>query len=294
MVPPDIDRFAKRYRDFMIEHDVRKRLFLKQREPGDFLRDNLIDQKVDQLVRWINDINTTENDWRPSEPSEEDEIWRYLDFSQLVAMSVTNELWLSNVTRFKDPYEGTIPLPNRDAEITQLEVEMCIPRPLAKVVYSAVEDLLHRGGGCVSCWNIGTHQSAALWDQYVSGGEGVAIHTTVGKLKESIKTDENLVFGEIRYIDYKEEEMGLGALAPIFHKRMSFSHENELRVCLPKSSDFLEDGVPISIDINVLIDEVYTSPTANKWFPEILENTIEKFEIECDVKESDLYSDPPY
>ena len=92
---------------------------------------------------------------------------------------------------------------------------------------------------------------------------------------------------------------------PILSKRKSFSHEQEIRAvaleCLSaeisgskikKNMD--AGGLPISIDLNLLIERVYVSPTAAPWFEDVIRHLANSHDIAAPVVKSSLASRPLY
>ena len=88
----------------------------------------------------------------------------------------------------------------------------------------------------------------------------------------------------VNYIDYSEYNNGTSGKyfhmfdAP-WYKRLSFAHEKEFRV-ISESPDFnmLTDAhdLLIPVDLNLLIDNIYFSPKADKWFVKLVSNIIKK------------------
>ena len=140
----------------------------------------------------------------------------------------------------------------------------------------------------INCWHSNPHESEAMWKLYSDGGKGIAIKTTVKKLLGSIKSNKEISFSDVLYMDFNTTK-----LPDYVHttnqpaKRMSFSHENEKRLHinsfnendhldlfhlfimheeLPTSEDiqkFAEKfykNCKIEVDLLTLIDEIYISP----------------------------------
>jgi hypothetical protein len=94
------------------------------------------------------------------------------------------------------------------------------------------------------------HESVAMWKLYTKGLDGVAIATTVGRLKDSLQADQRrFVIGQVSYRD-EESDFNVGAdveidpLRPIFEKRLSNEHEREVRVVCTNADppDLRENG----------------------------------------------------
>ena len=82
----------------------------------------------------------------------------------------------------------------------------------------------------ISCWNKRNYESYSLWKLY-SATRGVAIQSTIGRLKESLKASpENICIAPVAYIDWDKVDIPVGnSFYPFVHKRINFESENEVR-----------------------------------------------------------------
>lgn len=234
--------------------------------------------------------------WKPPQPSSDAFIWRYLNFTQLLSIFERDAIWFTDVNQFEDPYEGTLPKANLEAEVERIQDEFDISRERAVRVhgYALGGSRIFGGNAYVNCWNVNDHQSAALWEQYVDSPQGIAIRTTVDELGQSLENAPyDFEFGSVEYIDYNKDRIPNGELPTIYHKRKSFEHEKEFRVSVFEDDE--EDfgrGFYAPIDTNVLIGKVVISPIAPGWFSELVKKVLDRYEIDCELDESGLYSDP--
>lgn len=143
-------------------------------------------------------------------------------------------------------------------------------------------------------------ESAAFWDQYGNSG-GLAIRSTIGRLKECSRSEANFFVGRVKYLDYDHPEpikQVSNALSPAFLKRKSFEHEREVRV-LQWYLPFIEDKVDwakahesaeLPADLTVLIESVYISPTSPVWLVDAVRELLSRFGLpEIPVRRSELY-----
>jgi hypothetical protein len=162
----------------------------------------------------------------------------------------------------------------------------------------------------VNCWHISEHKSAAMWKLYTQGNEGVAIRSTFGRLMECLRPATVEVFaGKVTYIDYRKQRIpDDNMLFPSMHKRMSFQHEQELRLLywdtdlavsydptaiVWKEGVCFKKGVAIDVDIGALIDKVFVAPTSQVWFKNLVQSILlEKYRIGTEVRQSDLSLGP--
>lgn len=256
-----------------------------------------LEDRGEEIFEAADNIRNDEIDnWTPPQPSSDTRIWRYLNFTQLQSILEREQLWFSNIMNFDDPYEGTIPKGNVEREIEELKENLEVTHKIAKKLHNVLLERALVEDGYVNCWNINQYESAALWEQYVDSKEGIAISTTVDRLEAAIVESEiNFRYGAIEYINYEEDNIPDGKLPPLFHKRKSFEHENEFRVSFIDTDDvYSPSGGYISVDTNMLIEEIYIAPTSESWFYDLVEKVLRTYDVGCDLHKSDLYSDPVY
>ena len=237
----------------------------------------------------------TGEEWEPPQPSSDSRIWRYINLTELLSILERESLWFTDISNFEDPYEGTLPKRNAEDEIQKIAEEFDISKKSADQLHSFIVDSPGIIGYYVNCWNLSSHESAALWEQYIETSQGVAISTTVERLKSSIDSDHSFTFGDVEYIDYEIETIPPGIIPMLYHKRKSFKHENEFRACIEPSEDENSDeGKYVKVDVDVLIDEIYLSPISPDWFESLIGEILKTYGVDCELKKSDLYSDPVY
>ncbi|WP_123622374.1 DUF2971 domain-containing protein [Halorubrum sp. CSM-61] len=263
--------------------------------------------------------------WSPQLPNYDTPAWRYLDFTQLISILERQSLWFNRADLFEDPLEGSLSRANVETrEIRYEDTE--IPPSVLETLSQAARQ--HRKTTYLSCWHLNNYESAAMWEQYSTNEQGIAIQTTVGDLIKSLtdkpgvfmsgedtpddadKIDRTITFGKVQYIDYDRQLMPESNLyAPLFFKRLSFEHEREFRAAFSKhfeklresdEADFMHNssenpaGVYVDVNLEKLIDTLYISPTSPEWFSEQVELIKERYGIECDIQKSSLDEDPVF
>jgi hypothetical protein len=114
-------------------------------------------------------------------------IWRYLPFSRFVWFLQKKSLWLGRVDTFPDPWE---------VSLTQNQIEFLEARhPISTLGSPSIETSFDRAKRInaqwrvdtyVNCWSASDHESHALWRIFCGPSEGVAIQTTLGKLRRTL------------------------------------------------------------------------------------------------------------
>ena len=226
--------------------------------------------------------------WEPSEPEASARLWRYMSFAKFCSLLDRKALFFSLIGDMEDRYEGFIYPPTpREHRDRLREAERFGHDMLREIARTAL----------VSCWTESVHESSLMWKSY-AGAEGVAIRTSFQNLKDSIRSGQELPvsFGRVEYVDYRNELARFGK-APLFHKRMEYREEGEVRAILPGPPwDFSEPGdvprirIPLDIpldpdvaeqrgryvpvDLGVLVKEVMLPPHATPWFAEVVKSVI--------------------
>jgi hypothetical protein len=234
-------------------------------------------------------------------------IWRYLTTSKFVSMLDSSSLWFARADQFKDTFEGSSP---------RINVAARQPPPhLSKEDISAFQSLMENTASvkrqwvryvAINCWQMNATESTAMWDLYLPNKDGLAIQSSYGRLKDSLRTEEPVHIGKVRYIDYEHQVIeDDSALAPFVHKRKAFQHERELRAVIvrlppsgPKGLDFavetIQKGISVPVDLRQLISKVYIAPQAPAGLAENIESLVEKHGFNFDIAISGLSGKPQF
>lgn len=139
----------------------------------------------------------------------------------------------------------------------------------------------------INSWYISEYESDAMWRIYSENSEGIAVKSTLGRLKRAFQNaPEEIFIGKVKYIDYNqwrppaipEKEKDLFSIEPFFLKRLGFQYENELRAIIKRDLvNKNENGVNIKVDLRELIDSVYLFPDSKDWFLRLVRTLIDKF-----------------
>jgi hypothetical protein len=184
-------------------------------------------------------------------PPDASAIWRYVDIPKLVHLLSRRQLHLTRCDQFRDKWEGTWP----EYVVTKFRATMALVAGEAGT--PAETGFLE--SSCtyyVSCWHESEFESAALWDLYARES-GVAILSSVQRLKEAITCQDSLFLGRVRYANYKTVAIPTNVLVPPYLKRESFSHEKEVRLLrwVPENTADKNQAMKssaIDIDPNIL------------------------------------------
>ncbi|MFC2123123.1 hypothetical protein ACFLRP_05510 [Bacteroidota bacterium] len=220
-------------------------------------------------------------------------IWRYMDFAKFVSLLDKSALYFARADKLGDPFEGSHGKAYVDEMKSAFRDGEEANKAFSKLssVYKKIVKFTF-----ISCWHLNEHESDAMWKLYLGNNKGIAIQSTVNSLKNSIKDKGNDIYiGKVKYIDYETEVMngGLdeGERYPFYHKRKSFEHEQELRLAIQhfksiKSGGIIGarppryKGIPVLVDLNLLIRRIYLAPTSPEWLFELVKSLTIRFELD--------------
>ena len=233
------------------------------------------------------------------EPPDDQVLWRYMDLSKFLFLVETRALHFAPLTSFKDPFEGHLPR-------CIAEAYWRIPADLPCEQHAAHRELarlsmakLVEGREMVSasCWHANEGESAAMWALHLKSGDGIAIRTTFGRLKEALRESEvRILGGLVNYVDYDTYERGdarINVLEWAVLKRRSFAHENEFRA-LHFDHERLGEGVRVSVRLESLIADVYVPSATPAWIQELVTKITVRAGIVAPLLVSGLDSAPSY
>lgn len=229
-------------------------------------------------------------------PQPEDDsvrVWRYLDLAKLTWLLEKQKLYFSRVDLLNDLHEGAVPkflAEDYDQQVLDLLGASILAKfgnDLGNKEYQEEKSRLtenlrqmrtlkqkDRRLLYVNCWYLGNQESEAMWRLYCPGNNGVAIRTSYSKLVKSIENDPELYIGRVTYIDYERQGFPMGNFFyPVMHKRISFAHEQEVRLVkiqVPDNfgmpNEICHPGISIDWLVESAIESIYVDPYAPEYF----------------------------
>jgi hypothetical protein len=257
-------------------------------------------------------------------PPDATKLWRYLDLSHFLWFLAQQSLYFANLTEFDDRWEGAIPAGTTEglkrayrfavrrygtvlgADTSKEEIG---PEMLQKFKTALISQ---QGIYGVNCWHQNEVESVAMWKPYTQGKDGVAIQTTVGRLKDCLSHEPRTIFiAKVNYLDHETPpEEGLishDTLIPIVVKRRSFEHESEVRLIMDRQRDIHpltsynsgavaanEDefgpprGETVPVSLSDLVERIVASPDFPSWAMASLQERVTTVGLEVTVEKSDL------
>ncbi|MFY7729395.1 MAG: hypothetical protein ACOVRN_07760 [Flavobacterium sp.] len=219
-------------------------------------------------------------------PDHDTIVWKYLDLSKFLDLLMCRQLFMARSDKFEDQYEGTFSEPTFE-EMKRLSEND--PEFLDR--YKNL-----RKNIVVSSWHINEYESYAMWQIFTKNSEGLAIQSTVGRLKEALRPELEYEqhIGDVKYIDYKKELIPFdNEFFPFLFKRKSFQYEREVRIVTNTSKYDINvyEGLKINVDINQLIERIYIHPKSENWYKRLVIELMNQLGFDFPIEKSDLESD---
>jgi hypothetical protein len=176
-------------------------------------------------------------------------VWRYMDLAKLLVTIDKQALFFPSaaILAKDDQFEGQPPFPEIQDLIDELpnlsdeQIRATTGLPNKAAFRTHLErkkrhyhqfPLFHHLN-FFNCWHMNDGESDAMWKLYVKEGSGIAIQSTVDRLKGCFaNTDRPVHIGLVQYIDYEQTPPPVSFLGTSWFvcKRKAFAHEQELRV----------------------------------------------------------------
>lgn len=130
-----------------------------------------------------------------------------------------------------------------------------------------------------------------MWDVYPKSNNGIAIQSTFIKLRQSVENVKNLdlYYGEVNYSNNILKLIPGLTFEPYFIKRKYFKEDNEIRLLYQEIDlgmqqktkiDFVKHGIDIKVDLDRLIESIIISPNSDKWFFDLVQSVVDKYELD--------------
>jgi len=220
-----------------------------------------------------------------------------MDFTKFLKILQNKSLWFSRIDLLGDPLEAKFTKYDLQQEALNLQVnQVGIPKSSTMKFWEKYMPRLH----FANCWHRNEYESAAMWKVYTSNNkEAIAIQSTFGKLKDCFTGDAPIYAGNVKYIDSSSQPLPMKDMVDIVtHKRLSFSHENEvraLRQLIPPNfeSNYLDElsippGNEEQINVETLIEKIHLPPQSHEWFKTSVKSIITKYNFSFDVDDSEM------
>lgn len=251
----------------------------------------------------MNQNNKLEHPCFPQPTDSSVRVWRYLNLAKFIWLLENQKLYLASVGSLNDPHEGSTPKSQAALEDQQVlavqryqlsrefgddlgskKFQAEMPRFIEQNRQRRIHNQKERRQLFVNCWYLGNIESEAMWRLYCPDNNGVAIQTSYSKLVESIASDLELYIGRVTYIDYDSQGFPLGNFFyPVMHKRISFAHEQEVRLVKIRVPDnwglpqeFCPLGISIDWPLEPTLEAIYVDPYAPEYYYDVVRSVVRR------------------
>ena len=235
-------------------------------------------------------------------PPDAAQLWRYMDVGRFLTMLYESVLHFAWPWALGDPWEG-VPMAYIDEIREHWSIEVRNTLLTGHIARRTV----------VSSWHENSRESIAMWKLYTSGAEGVAIQTTVGRLKKVFDGQRNFVrLARVRYGDHADAlpVSGWVDIQPLIFKRSCHEHEREVRALIVHPFELVapEDGgepvqVPVydpprgqglglRVDLVELVERIVVSPRYPPWAVPALQQMVKRAGLTIQIESSDVSRRP--
>lgn len=238
-------------------------------------------------------------------------LFRYMALQKAISLFVNKALYFCRVDLLEDYWEG-IYLDDFIQDIKKI-IKTISKGKTEKELNETVSYIKEfRKLMYVNCWCQNSHELISMWGNYSGSKDGIAIQTTVRKLKNVLdEAQENIRIDKVHYIEYENSSSVPGCSASclnyeqksrsmiikdeysaFLYKRHYFKDECEVR-CLLYKDELLNEkndfprGIHIPVNLNNLIDTVYIDPRMPKPFADDIKKLIKMYG-NFDVKQSPI------
>ena len=253
--------------------------------------------------RWTN---------RPYEtPPVQASLWRYMDLARFIALLRDRSLYFARADNLGDSWEGAKgaygnksrwdmhylrffsdairnPPEGYRCDQSDEEIEAEAKRLLAQLEASGKSQLQST---YVSCWHENESESEALWRLYCPPPTaGVAIRTTFADLRQVFDDDLSISIGRVKYVDFRTQFADVNDA--IFRKRKSLEHEQEVRAVIHRYPEHHDTGLTRQINLSALIKEAVISPFSPIWLELVLDDLMQRYDVQLPIRTSELLIQP--
>ncbi len=259
-------------------------------------------------------------------------LWRYFSLNKFLSLLRTESIWFSRPQYFDDPHEFTMDvcsqrelfqwkldsftreynkakISNRDSFIlnaTPLIVGLPLDgnglikkgevklSNLSEILLSSIKrDIqLWQESFCISCWRYSAFDSVAVWNQYASLEEGIAIVAEVDELRASLRKFGDIRLEIVKYVDFSSNKYGPMRSNPLGYKDIRYEAESEARFYFRAAKESGLRGIEVPFKISEVIKEIRLAPNATGWFKKNIECLLKKYKLTIPVVESSLGQAP--
>lgn len=237
-------------------------------------------------------------------------VWRYMRIDKFEWLLNHRALYFCRGDRFSDTFEGSRPKFYAEGNYQALFESIYADNPdndpdeLKKFVFERAGVMFRkiREYFFINCWHLSNSESDAMWRLYGDEDKTIAIQTTYSRFCTCLPKE--CLIKRVAYIDdfNSDGEIPDKANHIFLNKRREFAHELELRAIVQKPIVWDDsevqsnpmDHIPISIDLEAFIENVYIGPMASPSAFDEVTALLKKYKLSIIPQKSSLSDEPVY
>ena len=204
-------------------------------------------------------------------------VWRYMSYSRFVWLLQKRQLWLSRADHLGDPWENSLAGDQLTHVISRHPIStLPLPDVVPETAMQRSERIIKmwRQQTFINCWSASDHESHALWRIYCQSSDGVAIQTTLAKLRASVG---DLPVHRVTYAIPGSRKQTPTRSDLMTKKRPMFAYEQEVRIVR-----FIDEGRPepetigygLEWDLDKYVETICIHPEADHSFLDTVTATV--------------------
>lgn len=213
-------------------------------------------------------------------PSDDTILWQYMSLEKFLLLIMQKKLYFCRIDLFDDKNEGVLPTIDKGV--------------FGSVGFTEADWEKIREGTFINCWIESPYELALMWDSYGKGG--VAIQTTVGRIRKSMEHDTSryVKIGRVKYLASENNSTQvagnpLNYMKASMAKRKYYAQEQEVRLLYHnEDTDKGKSGVLIDAKLDVLVEKVVLNPKAKPTFEEIVKEALNCKGLDLPVRHSEI------
>lgn len=244
-------------------------------------------------------------------------IWRFMDFPAFIDLLDSSSLHFSRLDALGDPFEGCGtamdylkrrlpeqifraagggPAPVHD-KLEQWRAQQSRSYEQEQAA-TLLKHIAAAETSWANCWHLTDEERVTLWKIYHARGKFIAIQSTVGSLRDSLRSSvgHSISIGAVEYLDASPQ----APISPARHaisKNRAFAYEHELRAVItppPGQALNIGEGVEVPVDLSTLVNAVRLSPVAEGWHVTLVERLLERHDLQRLCEQSPLFAHPEF
>lgn len=237
-------------------------------------------------------------------------LWRYVDLAKFADLLFTREVYFHRIDRYEDPLEGTLPSGFQRYFARGLTAEQAEE---FRKTQADGHDAFRRRWIYTNSWHARPDESYAFWRIYGGGGAGIAIVSSVDRLRSAFTLHHPIV-RKVEYINFDDEAEDYRRFhrtdRAFWHKHRVYDYENEVRAILqlPMDTERIRElwggravyerlrespsGVRAPIELDTLVDEIFVTPFAQPWFLNVVRQLCVTVDLDVPIRQSGIRLSP--